>query len=843
MTQYIKAPFNFVPLNDKVFYPRWANEVSHDIPFSDGESGEIELELTAMTPVFVRNGHTRDDANAKNANYTSFSKEESVTYFIPATSVKGMIRNVLEIISFGKMKVDKNMKFAQRDWENPDLYDLKAPATQTKIRCGWLKIDDSGDGKIIDCGLPMRINHLRIDEFFKSREIDLSFEDHFSEESGKIDLNKAQKIGDVAYDPKDAAYKYALLNDSNYKKLSGLHFVVDEEYNCETTASEFGFVGRRYKVSDAPGEVKGTIVFTGQPDKWKKGKRGTSAGKFYEFIFPEGTEREDYKISKETLDQFKVIYKDSMTWKFFRFKNRIPVFFRLEKEKEKGKEKIKDFGLALLYRIPYKNSVDDVLRRNQNLNEQYGKHDMSECIFGYANNPEALKSRVQVSHFKVLDSPVVMKEVKTTLASPKASFYPIYLRQKGVNGKVGKYQKQISKKKTITLPDYIHYSSDDAELSGWKRYPVRDKEDPTHPVNESLSTKFCPLPSMTKFKGTIRFHNLRPVELGALLSAITFHGNQDIVFHSLGAGKPLGYGKMKIENMKVTVGGGERNIEPYLIDFEENLDKELNESWAETSQIRELFSMAAGTMDSTQFDYMQMDNDKKKNEFQKAKSEAEYLQRFSELTKKPFIVHSLFAPVKSDRERETKERVKNSIHEIISNEIERITETYFESGVRRELLEESLREEVNLLFNNIDQSSIADLSVQFSVNSGEVNEDVRRLIEKARCIAEREHIAMKALLDLEAKRQKEKEEGVAPILKRVKNFDQAIAQISDWIRKTKAESIPESQRSLLQEALRNFYENSNPRGRRMMANPSPWKKIAGWVGESVAKEWYNQIIG
>lgn len=105
MTKYIKAPFNFVPLNEKVFFPDWADQISQDVPFSDGESGTIELELIAKTPIFVRNGHTRDDASKPNDNYTSFSKDAHGNYFIPATSIKGMIRNVMEIMSFGKMRL------------------------------------------------------------------------------------------------------------------------------------------------------------------------------------------------------------------------------------------------------------------------------------------------------------------------------------------------------------------------------------------------------------------------------------------------------------------------------------------------------------------------------------------------------------------------------------------------------------------------------------------------------------------------------------------------------------------------------------------------------------------
>ena len=60
----VKSPYNFVPAptEDEVFYPDWADQVSYDIPFSDGESGEIEFTITAETPIFVRNGHSREDA-------------------------------------------------------------------------------------------------------------------------------------------------------------------------------------------------------------------------------------------------------------------------------------------------------------------------------------------------------------------------------------------------------------------------------------------------------------------------------------------------------------------------------------------------------------------------------------------------------------------------------------------------------------------------------------------------------------------------------------------------------------------------------------------------------------
>ena len=111
----IKAPFNFVPLSEKVFFPDWADQISQDIPFSDGLSGTIELKITAESPIFVRNGHNREDKEAKNADYKSFSKTPDGKYFIPGTSIKGAIRNVLEIMSFGKMSKVADNRYSIRD--------------------------------------------------------------------------------------------------------------------------------------------------------------------------------------------------------------------------------------------------------------------------------------------------------------------------------------------------------------------------------------------------------------------------------------------------------------------------------------------------------------------------------------------------------------------------------------------------------------------------------------------------------------------------------------------------------------------------------------------------------
>jgi CRISPR-associated protein (TIGR03986 family) len=336
----IKAPFNFVPLSDKVFFPDWADKISHDIPFEDGVSGTIELTLTAKTPIFVRNGHTQADAGEKNDNYKSFSKAPDNSYFIPATSVKGAIRNVLEIMSFGKMRVDENAKFAQREWSNSKLFPLKGnPNEQKKLCCGWL-FEKDGRYEIQKCKSLYRINHLRLDEYFKNS----IFKDHFSKTSN-FNLNKSTKIGKKEYDPKTACFKYDLLNsrDVGLKTLKNLSFSEDGKFSAK-------YQENRVRV-DKNGEIRGTIVLTGQPDKasWNF-PRKMNDGKFYEFVFDQEIVGKPIELSENEFKHYQFIYSDSPDWKFAKERMKsdgMPVFFRENKDGT-----IKDLGLAFLYKLP-----------------------------------------------------------------------------------------------------------------------------------------------------------------------------------------------------------------------------------------------------------------------------------------------------------------------------------------------------------------------------------------------------------------------------------------------------------------------------------------------------------
>ncbi|MFA7083892.1 MAG: RAMP superfamily CRISPR-associated protein, partial [Arcobacteraceae bacterium] len=124
----ITAPFNFVPLNEKVFFPSWSEDVSHDTPFEDGESGCIDITITAKSPIFVKD-------SAEEEKFCQHNGE----YYIPSSSVKGAVRNVLEIMSFSKLSEDffTDNTYAVRDLANKELYMSKM--RPERIFCGWLK--------------------------------------------------------------------------------------------------------------------------------------------------------------------------------------------------------------------------------------------------------------------------------------------------------------------------------------------------------------------------------------------------------------------------------------------------------------------------------------------------------------------------------------------------------------------------------------------------------------------------------------------------------------------------------------------------------------------------------
>ena len=313
---------------------------------------------------------------------------------------------------------------------------------------------------------------------------------------------------------------------------------------------------------------------------------GWMAGKVYELLIPIQTS-DEISLSSDLRDSFLKIYKrkDTGASPFFDEmldkEKRIPVSFI--KDNDGG---IKALGLSHMIRRPYKHSVRDLVNKEQKRPECVDadgkvkvKRDLSDAIFGWVDGNSCQKGRVQICNAYAEYGTQEKELVKGVLGEPKASFYPLYLKQQ----EGGQYK---------------NYDSDDALISGRKLYRVHEGSEPMDLPqgngNEKTENKFRPIPAGNFFVMRINVHNLRKVEIGALLSAITFHETPD-VFHNIGSAKGFGYGKLKCVALNLHLQGmnsgkeDKEDKEDYLKAFEMEMDKFVKSSfkcnWADTPQI------------------------------------------------------------------------------------------------------------------------------------------------------------------------------------------------------------------------------------------------------------------
>ncbi len=295
----ITAPYNFVPLNKEVFYPDWADDISHDIPFEDGESGEIDITITAKSPIFIRN-HSDDKDNPSK----EFCHHNNLKY-IPGSSLKGVIKTIVEIIGFSKLKLqDKTLSY--RDLNHPS-YITKA-MDGDKIHMGWLYKNSNNDWIIENLG-KVTNGQTRI----------------------KYDEMKEYLSENIVRDIKS--------KKEAYKKYQLVKF---EQLKIE----------------------KGTIVFTGSTGNKTREFLFPNINPIETFTFDK-----NHKIIQTFHEAYYIgTPNESKDWKNLwkkRFDNgnRIPVFFQLDNENN-----LKHFGLSMLYKLPYEYSLQNILEKYQNVN-------------------------------------------------------------------------------------------------------------------------------------------------------------------------------------------------------------------------------------------------------------------------------------------------------------------------------------------------------------------------------------------------------------------------------------------------------------------------------------------
>ncbi len=91
------APYNFIPLNKKVIGAEIINQYKF---YDDRYNGTIKCQLKTITPIFIGNDEI-NKAIGGDSSQDFFNIEGK--YLIPGSSIKGMLRTLVEIVSYSKL--------------------------------------------------------------------------------------------------------------------------------------------------------------------------------------------------------------------------------------------------------------------------------------------------------------------------------------------------------------------------------------------------------------------------------------------------------------------------------------------------------------------------------------------------------------------------------------------------------------------------------------------------------------------------------------------------------------------------------------------------------------------
>ena len=527
--KYVGAPYNFVPFTQKLYTYKDRTPAAHNSVEETLISGEIDYEMTAQTSIFI------DDGTKEH----HFYKTRDGKYSIPGSSVRGLIRNNVQILGFSGFDDDID--------DYALMYRNVAGGAEKKRYATILgnRRLPVGNGKNISILKEVQAGYIATTEtgyrIYKTRV------DSIKKEYGKMNYYIiSERTMGKEYFPykkrKKSPYDFFESDKGKYKT----QHLLDEEFvrtevpkKNEVVVHYRGSRNKDYKpfyaaISYQIKDLK-HIIAVGKPGEYENkenGARGTviSTGAMNEkkavYIIPEiDQKKQPIDIPPKDIEAFKIdIEKRKNTLKQFGGRE----FFDLPKEGEMKPVFYVElngrlyFGFTPRLRLFYDHTIKEGLPENQKKKEI----DYAKAMFGYSNEQSSYKSRISFSDAVIVQECQEKTGRKLILAEPKPTSYLDYLKQD---------ERNVST-----------YNSDNFELRGVKQYWLHNQEpkaEPLDPRKEKAASTLCPLPAGTKFRGKIRFHNLTEDELGLLLWAVRLEKNS---WMNIGKAKAYGYGNISV---------------------------------------------------------------------------------------------------------------------------------------------------------------------------------------------------------------------------------------------------------------------------------------------------------
>jgi CRISPR-associated protein (TIGR03986 family) len=508
-----RAPYNFVPAPDKLRLD--ADEPPSADRYHMGLlSGEIDLEIVALTDFYIRGMWSFQEYQklTTEAGNPVEVKDQIQPFGIgsclrlPGSSLRGMLRTLVEILSDAPLEPinDSQLFFrAVGASDDPNDKSFEPHAKVYKERM----VKGSGGSADDPIGPSAEVGYL-----------------HASKDGWKIRRALSHSENGTQW------YRVRTNNDEWHEGMYKIWFIPQRPRtgtypHRRQVHYKFGtVVNFRVRNGTSPGEgyEPGWLICSGKiPRKylqWIVHEEDRSA----EYIKIPEYDVAAYKesgISYWLKEKPQLVYREGEPAK--------PCFY-VEWHDAEGKHHV-SFGHTPYFRLPYKTTPQKANPAKRP--EGDTGWSLAEAIFGRVRPGKAAKTRVFVEDGMLIGDPSSLTSdnpITTVLGAPKPTTYQHYLVQED-ESKAGS----------------IHWDDKRARLRGhklyWHRPGAKIKEAGAN--QQKVATKFLPAKAGAKFHARIRYENLRPHELGALLTALELPQG---CAHKLGMAKPLGLGSFRI---------------------------------------------------------------------------------------------------------------------------------------------------------------------------------------------------------------------------------------------------------------------------------------------------------
>lgn len=575
------APYNFITLSDKVVKVS-SDELPERHQWDVGRlSGVVECSLCTESPLYV------GGSDQENADF--FHHGDSEQPVIPGSSLRGMLRTLVEIITFSKLQPISEKKLFYRDINDTRGYQSKfvklvgqsftgplkgANVYAPLVKAGILHIDAQRGYRIELCEMA-RVDHdiLSRDLGTPNRKAGGPFDGHRNRKFPKPAFQGISVTVDV--DP-EADHPFPAQFRENGKKRHGDMYLRFREVTAIS------------KDPTKPLSQSGILVLTGHMQH-----------KHLEFVFqPTGRYHGDPDNLLDGIVE-RVEDDDQITeWQEKVFPKELnnrptgrrrngglragePIFYL---EDDRGR--LVFIGRAQLFRLPFGYPPSEL---------RYAPHkeatalDVAEAIFGFVDKPKAgdktkmvaVAGRVFVTDAFLSEKPVGSvwldpdRAVFTTkvLATPKPSAYAHYLVQENpdvmprINLSTHRQEKAVIRGHKL----YWHQTKSD----GTNAVPLTadDLRATPNPNNPEQFPHIKPIRPGLRFSFRAHFEQLTDAELGALLWAIVLPSPKTSELrHKLGMGKSLGMGSVKVTVDRLQVLEPEARCSSFVIASPEGED-------------------------------------------------------------------------------------------------------------------------------------------------------------------------------------------------------------------------------------------------------------------------------